>query len=37
MFKVNGGYACEGCLRDTVRDITDELEDIVPPMHQVIE
>ena len=37
MFKVNGAYACEGCLRGTLRDIKEELEDVVPPMHQVIE
>ena len=37
MFKVDGRYACEGCLRDTLRDITEELEDVCPPMHQVIE
>ena len=35
MFKVNGAYCCEGCLRDTLRDITEELEDVCPPMHQV--
>ena len=37
MFKVNGAYACEGCVRDTIRDLSEELEDVCPPMHQVIE
>ena len=37
MFKVDGRYACQACLYETLNAIKEELEDFVPPMHQVVE
>tara|TARA_Y100001963_G_scaffold99858_1_gene137451 strand:- start:205 stop:438 length:234 start_codon:yes stop_codon:yes gene_type:complete len=28
MFKVNGAYACQGCLNDTIKEIYEALDDV---------